>query len=232
MPRIAYLILALCFIGASAALAWWSRQVDAEPLPDLSAEPAVKDFGEIPQGIYDAEFKLVNNASAPIKIKEIIKNCDCADISMSSGEVLPTESVLLNCKWNTRGRRGPTATDLAVLYIKEGAAQSAFLRLRLQAKVTPDFWYSPEELKFTKNAPATLSVRFRPGQVSQLSLLKAYTNHRAFQATLRAEAPEVAVAFNPELWSGDRKAMELVVETSSRNEPTCRIPLLVEVEAE
>lgn len=227
MPRILYLVLAIGFLAASGGLAWWSKHLEAGKVRDLAPDQDVNDLGEIPQGSYDADFNLVNNADVPLKVLEIVKSCDCANIELSSNIVAPSQRVKLRVHWNLKGRRDQTESELAVMYLKQGASDLEFIRLLLRANVLPDYRYDPLQLVYSPDRPGRITVKFRPEHLSTIRLRAAHSTHPAFQTCLRQEASEIEVSFDPQLWSGGQNGMHLIVETDSPNEPTCRVPLFV-----
>jgi hypothetical protein len=162
-----------------------------------------------------------------VEIRHVRQSCDCADVVVPAGVVEPGKSVTLACRWDTRGKRGPSATELEVVASEAGKNERRGTVLTLRADVVPDYTYSPEELVFHSDRPETLTVAVRPAWFEDLTLLSAAADHRAFDATLNAKKSEVSVTFDPAQWYDARGAVSLVVQTNSPRHANFQIPLRV-----
>jgi hypothetical protein len=102
--------------------------------------------------------------------------------------------------------------------------------LVLKADVIPDFNYSPKEAVFTAGRASAQTIAFSPGRLSNISLVRAYCTQRAFTAKVvdTESCKQVEILFEPRDWFAEEDLVHyLVVETTSPNEPTCRIPLVI-----
>jgi hypothetical protein len=218
------LLAAAALLVLSVGLAYLAR----EPLPEklLAVQPVLK-LGERFQGeVIDAEFVLVNHCKCPVEVLNVVKSCSCTEYKLVKTSLQPGEKTTLKVKWETRASRGDFHTDLTIVYQKAGGEQDAS-RVRLQADVVPDFRYEPTRLSFDTGKKREQVITFSPGRQPDVQVVRAYCTQRAFQAEKLPDGGAVRVTFDPALWSADVPRVELVVETTSPNEPLCRVPLFV-----
>jgi len=204
--------------------------------PDaLVAEAPERDLGELGQGVTaEVEFRLVNRCRGPIKVVDVVKGCDCLSPEISKGLLTPGETATLKTRWETRARRGRTATEILVVYIRGDGSREA-VPLKIKADVVPDYDVEAPDLVYGEGRPAERVVRFVPRRLPALALTGSSCTHPAFRAVLGADNATVAVRFDPARWSedvtdrpGDHPDAELLVRTSSASAPLCRVPLFVE----
>jgi hypothetical protein len=230
MTRMLLLAVAAICISGSVVCAYLARpQVPAT----LEAVNSLYEVGEIGQGeTKSVEFELVNHFPRNVEIKEVIPTCACTNVELTKKMLAPGEKSVVKANWRTGGTRGPRYTDITVLYTPDGGTQEGIL-LHIQGTVAPDILYSPERFEFERETPATRSVVFTPGRMAGVNLKKAWCTHRAFSVKFSKESKELVVNFDPSKWTIDDNNLapgsvgEVMVETSSPNEPVCRIPLIV-----
>jgi hypothetical protein len=218
------LLAAAALLLLSAGMAYLAR----EPIPEklLAVQPVLK-LGERSQGeVIDAEFVLVNHCKCNIEVVNVVKHCSCTEYKLAKTSLQPGEKSTLKVKWETRASRGDFHSDLTVVYQKAEEGQDA-TRVRLQAEVVPDFRYEPTRLSFDTGKKGEQIVTFSPGRQADVQVVRAYCTQRAFQAEKLADSGAVRVSFDPALWPTEGPRVELVVETTSPNEPVSRVPLFV-----
>jgi hypothetical protein len=116
---------------------------------DLAVTPLTRDFGKVFQKArLHADFQLSNRSRAPIKIAEVLKDCDCTDVKIRGRDLAPGQSTTISATWNTGTRRGRSGTQLVVLYTNPMGGSPRTLRIPMGADVIPDVTYFPSELDF------------------------------------------------------------------------------------
>jgi hypothetical protein len=224
MSKSVGLLAAAVLLLLSGGLAYLARQ----PIPEklLAVEPVLK-LGERSQGeVIDAEFVLVNHCKCDIEIVNVVKSCSCSAYELAKSSLQSGEKTTLKVKWRTHASRGDFYSDLAIVYDKSDGGRDTS-RVRLEADVVPDIRYEPVRLSFETGKKGEQVVAFFPGHQPDVTVVRAYCTHRAFQAQMHADSSGVRVTFDPALWPPDGPRVDLVVETTSPNEPVCRLPLVV-----
>jgi hypothetical protein len=231
MRRIWLLAAAAACIAGSVVCAYLARPAAAPP--GLDALRPTCDLGEIGQGETIAvEFELVNHFPRPVQIKDVLATCACTNVDWPKEPLGAGEKGVVKAQWRTGGTRGTRITDIAVLYDREGGGEGR-TPLRIQGMVAPDLLYSPEWLDFERGTAATRKVIFRAGRLANGAAKTARCSHRAFTATLAEGSQEVVVTFDPSKWTVDDDNLapgsvgQVLVETTSPNEPVSQIPLIV-----
>lgn len=225
MLRWVFLLLAMVF-GAGAAgaayLAW--RGEEARGL--IAAEP-IYDCGELTQGAkVSHEFVLVNRMGETLTIKEIVKSCACTEARCEPMVLGPGGRCTLRALWDVGGTRGKSQVLLTVIAAMPDESLVAS-QVVFQGIVEPDIEYAPAKLEFTPRTEKRV-VRFSPGTLPEFALKQVFCTHRAFVARIVPDAPDtVEVTFRPSFWNTDLGPGELQVETTSKHERLCRIPLVV-----
>lgn len=229
MRRPGLLVLAFCAMAASAMAAVMAAHLGDIARRESSPLAAIKpvfEFGEVRQRTLSASFDLFNQSSTPLQILHVVQTCDCTNVKVAAKEVAPSEHVVVRCSWDTKRKRGRSSSSLLVVYKKSGAQGTKHLRLSLVATVIPEVLFTPTELAFERGVGAIKTVEFSCHFQEDFAILKAYCTQQAFQVTSFSER-SVTVSFDPTLWPGADCSYDLVVETSSSVEPTCRVPLVV-----
>jgi hypothetical protein len=120
------------------------------------------------------------------------------------------------------------STRLVAVSAREDEPRPTFLPLYLEADVEPDFGISPAELRFARGGQSKQTVTLSPGRVPGVTVKKAWASQRAFTARVLAGGRKVEVAFDPALWSDDIGVVEVVLETTSVNEPRHHVAVHVD----
>lgn len=225
MSRKLTLILAVLSFLLSAACAYLAIPRPVEAL--VAAEP-LKQLGELGQGVtVPVEFELVNHCPETVEIVDVLKSCSCVSTDFSKSSLSPGEGTPLKIHWSTGAARGPFGSNIGVVYKRAGQEKRQMTKLRIEAKVLPDIEYQPAQLVFAAGKMAKQVVKFWPGRDPKAAVKRAYSTHSAFAARLLGENTPVEVTFDPSKWLEENSAMELIVETSSANEPRITVPLIV-----
>jgi hypothetical protein len=219
----------IAFVAAIVAVvAAYCARPDASTIPEpLQAVPTTYNCGTIHQGVTaKANFHLTNKSSGPLRIVDILFPCTCTSSTIRKRTLNPGDSVELEVTWKVGDRRNKTSTDLLVLSTL-GDKTLLRTRLTLIADVDPDINYDPPELIFEEGIPQEQNITLCPNVMKDLTVLEAYCTNMAFTASLVPEKAQVRVAFAPSQWHNDTRSSQLIVRTSSPNQPVCRIPLIV-----
>ncbi len=225
------LLLAVFAISGAIVMAYAAFQTTrsaSESVSLVAVQPDL-DLGQIGQGIVTPHFDLVNTSSSPVVTLGVLTSCGCTDAKILAKEIKPSEHIGLSCRWDTRGRRGKTATSLAVIYKDTGSGQRDWCKLVARADIVPEFVYDPAELVFDADVPTAKTVTFCAVGKAVFTIKRAYCSQMAFAAELRKTTQEVVVRFNPARWEADPRFLheEITIETNNLNEPVCRIPIRV-----
>lgn len=227
MSRLVLPCAAALALAGSLVSAFLARPVP-EALDELVADPPTHSFGNLRQGdTVTATFQLTNRCSVPVHIERALISCDCTEYKFSASDLQPGEAGSVSVTWRVGARRDDTSTSVAVAYRRQGKAQLDQVPLRMTAHVLPDVVYTPGHPVFERGKPAKQSLRFSSDRLGGKLLSRAYCTQRAFTAALSPSGDGVEVSFDPAQWPGGDVRAELVVQTSSPNEPTCRIGLEV-----
>lgn len=232
------LLLGGLLAAASVLLPVYSHflsKAQARPSPTLTADPLFRNLGALRQGASaQATFLLKNTSAHPIEITRVSSSCGCTVVKLAQQKLQPGQTVNLEAKLKTAAKRGALHSFVQVFYtsqVDQPRLRSASLLLKLSAYVQPDFEYAPTELRFTENVRQQTIV-FRPAAEVGLSIVSAYCTHRAFSPTLLSPHGdgrewEINVAYDPQQGFGPHGSASLVVQTNSKAEPFCTIPLTV-----
>ena len=175
----------------------------------------------------NARFTLTNRHDFPVKIHEVITNCDCVETTCSTYRLAPGAQAVVATSWDTRTRHGRSQTEIIVKFSSAAGGPPAYHYLTLEADVEADFNVDPLRLRFDSGTDDRLDVAFSPARDPGFRISRAYSTHSAFQADLLDDQLRVSVHFDPSRWRGDGDSASLVVETNSKAEPTFRVPLVV-----
>ena len=224
MLRWVFLLLAIVFGAGAVGAAYFAWR--GEEVRGLIAFEAVHDCGELEQGAkIRHQFVLVNRMGETLKLKEIVKQCACTEARFEPEVLGPGERGTLSAVWDVRGARGKTQVLLTVIAAMPDESLAAS-QVVFRGRVKPDIEYAPAKLEFSANA-AKQTIRFSPGTLPEFALKQVSCRHKAFAARIVPGTSEVEVTFQPALWNADLGSSELRVETTSKNQPFCRIPLNV-----
>lgn len=222
--RLFYYVLAIL----SGFLAWqsWLGFLAAVPLTGLVPERSAFDFGNVGQGQdLAANFTLRNDSAEALTIKTVSKSCTCTNLTLSSRHVDPAQSTTIGVTWKTKASRGSQSLQLYVVYaFPDGTTFQ--LPLHISGFVVPDVEYKGLTQLSTKSTHSRVS--FTSTTLGKVEIANPRCTHRAFTAKLARDG-EVLIEFQPLLWSsGDSFPVYLRVDTNSRNEPICNIPLEIQ----
>ena len=233
MARAISMLLGLtCLAGGSYAgyLAWLPSSPPVRPVPPgLYADSPVRDVGEVGQfETVGAEYRIVNHFAHPIRVRDILAGCSCADAQMEPRVLGPSESATLRLAWKTSNRRGPAAEDIRLVYAAEGSEHDyGMIAVRVRGIVVPDFVIEPEVLEFDPSGKGTASVRFKPGRVARVPRLLAAVPSQGVAAQVDPHGAVVHVTFDPAKPGWDASQLKVSVQTDSLREPSVEVPIRV-----
>ena len=226
------------FLGLAAGLGSASLTLLAvrpkSPGSGLQARSAVYGVGRVRQGaVVTAKFELVNRSLLPARITHFVESCRCGEISVSSRDVSPSESVTVECLWGTSGMRDESQTSFVVVYTDGDGPGLKRLPLVMRGEIIPEFDCSPTRIEFVEGKAATQRVSFVPRTSGgEIAVEKASCSHGAFSITLPSQR-EIDVSFSPDLWpTGGQLTARLKIVTNCKTERNCTIPIRVLPEAD
>jgi hypothetical protein len=146
----------LFFIGGAVllVLACWVLFYDAsatkKPDPILLFTPKTVQFGSVSQEVLRGTAFVTNASDKRLDIVAVTKGCDCTEVLIKQGELLPGEQREISFQWDTHGRRGDTGVIIGIIYkmMNEHEQSEQIAPLTLKATVVPDFEISPSKLDF------------------------------------------------------------------------------------
>ena len=182
------------------------------------------DFGTLGQKqSVEATFQITNRDTQPIRIRAVLKDCDCSAVDLPKNQLQPGESVSARVSWDTRERRGRSSTGVRILYAKVSEpVDTRELNLELVAQVKPDFAFRPMSLEFDLDGLSDQSAQLElvPDADPRARIKSVVSTHPAVQVELISDRM-IRVTFDPATW---REAAvvtgpPLCLETTSANEP-------------
>ncbi len=228
------LAIVACAIGLSAISGLCTfMALRHEPTGTLVVDAEIQDLGRLAQGqSRRGEFVIYNDALSPIRIERVIPSCDCTVAELDAQALEPGRSTRLRAEYHAKAARGRTSTSLMLLYRIDGTKGVLTKHLQFVADVEPDYGVEPSRLTFDRNQAATRAIQFSPGVTPKLTILWAQTTHPAFSTMVVPPADDrgdwvVHVIFDPSVLTESMivAPVELVVKTTSPNEPTHRLAL-------
>lgn len=115
-----FFLFSLCF---SLYAFWELARPVPPPLPSLTAEPPTIDFGIVAPEPVRGSARLTNNSKTPLRILHVLVSCNCGEVQLRQGELLPKQSVGLSVTLDLHGRRGTTGTSIEVVYVTDDGIQ-------------------------------------------------------------------------------------------------------------
>ncbi|NQT14622.1 MAG: DUF1573 domain-containing protein [Planctomycetes bacterium] len=193
--RRVFLFLGVAAGLGSASLTYLAVRRGRPPESGLQARSAVCDVGRLRQGMVTAKFELVNQSLLPVRITHFVKSCRCAEINVPSRNISPSESVTVDCRWDTSGMRGKSRTTFVVVYTEADRAGLKKLPLAMRGEIIPEFDYSPTRIEFVEGKAATQRVSLVPRTSGgDIVVEKASCSHEALSITLPSQR-EIDVSF-------------------------------------
>lgn len=196
-------------------------------LPNLTFTPAVVQFGSISQGVVTGKATVKNTLPKSVIIDSVISSCDCTQILIEKGILLPDTNREISFQWDTRGRREKSDTLVSVVYFIEGETIRRVAPLSLSATIIPDFDVIPNELNFYSNKSESLSFSLKStGQSDSDTQIEEITiNHPAFSVVIDKTKTIGTISFDSDLWTDNVRHLSMQIITSNKNEPIFRFPI-------
>ncbi|MDR1480563.1 MAG: DUF1573 domain-containing protein [Planctomycetaceae bacterium] len=212
--------VAVCVFLRFAAL-------DRSVRPSLTFTPAIVQFGTISQGTVVGKATVKNTSNKSIIVDSIVSSCDCTQVLIERGVLLPDADREISFQWDTRGRRGESGTLVSVVYFFEGETVKYVVPLNFSATVIPDFDVLPNELNFHSNKSESLSFSLKQtghGD-NEIQMEEIILNHPAFSIVTDETKTTGTISFDSGLWTDDVRYLLIQIKTSSKNEPIFRLPI-------
>lgn len=193
--------------------------------------PEVFDLGECEQGtVQDVSFTVQNNRPGAISLLRIQKTCSCIDAAIEKEVLQPGESGSVSAKWSLGNVRGKRFLPVPVVLRAHGKGDEEIMVLYAVAVVRGDIEFEPSTVTFRANASASERVRvqYRTGR---FHVLGASSTHPCVEAAWNPHDRLVSLVFLPKAWPRIGEGVEVIVETNRPDEPTIRIPVLIQPES-
>jgi hypothetical protein len=120
----------------------WSGVALAEPAaPKISVDPAVHDFGTVPEGgDVRHRFKVKNLGGAPLEIKSVSATCGCTAAAPTEKLIGPGRSAEIEVKFDTRNRPGRNEKTITVA---SNDPKTPILNLMIKVAVEQQLAFEP-----------------------------------------------------------------------------------------
>ena len=228
-------ILFFILSGCAVAIAAWVLLCDTPPTkppsPILTFTPETVHFGTVSWGIEHGKAVVTNVSEKPVDIKAVTKGCDCSEVLIEQGRLMPGQQREMAFQWDTRGRRGDNAISISVLYIVEGEPKERFIPLIIKADIIPDFEISPAKLEFVSDKQAAQQITLTYKDGAYVTISDVVIHHPAFTAEVSDDirSPNATVSFDPEKWIDGTRYLQARVVTTSENQPIFPLPINIRV---
>ena len=219
--------------GVVLAVAVWILLCDSHPgkppSPLLTFTPETVHFGTVGQGIEHSKAVLTNVSTKPVEIKAVTKGCDCSEVLIEQGELLPGTQREISFQWDTRGRRGENAISIAVHYTVEDEPTERFIPLMIKADIIPDYEISPDKLEFVSDKQGTHQITLTHTEDHFITIRDVLIHHPAFSAVVSPDMQSATISFDPEGWTDGTRYLQARIVTTSENQPIFLLPVNIRV---
>ncbi len=201
--------------------------------PGLVVETPSIHLGKIDGGQYDVRLRLRNTCRLPVRLVRLQVHCDCTSANLPLSPIGPDETVDLSVQWDTRGKRGDSITELAVLYERSTPDAQKTLDITepivLRANVLSDINPSPESLTFSAGHPKALRVAIRSdaGRPVKLTSAACDSGELAAEIDKSTAASGVFVTYSPSAQHSLTGHYRLTIATDSKTVPILTIPVTI-----
>ncbi|MDR2651132.1 MAG: hypothetical protein LBC68_02285 [Prevotellaceae bacterium] len=143
-------------------------------------------------------------------IKAIVKSCDCTDIFIKKGILLPKERRKILFQWDTRGKRGNNEAAIDVIYSIVGDTTEKTASLVLKANVLSDFGIIPASLIINPNKRESqlINLIMLNDKQTQILIKNIIIHHPSFTSTINSDFKSATINFDPEVWVNDTRDIE------------------------
>lgn len=229
MARIALWFIVVGSLATSAATGYLAYSSASDT---LLAVPEVQDFGQLFQGDERvAEFKIANDFAGLVEIISVSPDCDCTEATVSKNTLKRRDQATVSTKWLVGRSRGPRQTIVKVIYRRPDKVIDV-LPLTLRGDVVPDLQLQPGQLRFRAGERSSEKIEYSQTVGKSADVKEVTISHRAFQVKIERRMQNggvIHVDFDPNLWLEEETApAEILIQTTSRHEPWCRVKILVD----
>jgi len=227
-------ILFFVLSGTVFAVAGWvllsdSQSPKSPPKPVLVFTPEAVHFGTVLWGIEYGKAVVTNASATSIEIKAVVKGCDCSEVLIKQGALIPGEQREMSFQWDTRGRRGANVISITVLYAVEDDPTERFVPLIIEANIIPDFDISPEKLVFVSDQEDAHQITLTCTEGNFVTVRDVLIQHPAFSAVVSPDMQSATVSFDPERWTDGTRLVQARIVTTSENQPIFLLPINIHV---
>ncbi|MDR1964954.1 MAG: DUF1573 domain-containing protein [Planctomycetaceae bacterium] len=217
------LLLFFAFFVILKDVIWFDTTLS--PRSHLVFTPSTVQLGSISPGSVTGKAVITNMSHKSVTIDSVTKTCDCAQVLLGRGILLPGASREISFQWDTRGKRGHNETSIGIIYFTEKDTTQRVAILVLEATVVPDFEVIPSKLVFLSDEQKSVSFSLKAVGQHDVQIKDAMINHPAFTTIVTEDGMTVTVSFEPELWLDNVRNLAVQMLTSSSNEPIFQVPI-------
>lgn len=190
-------------------------------------DPPVKDFGMLRPQIIQCTYTITNPLPFDVVLTGVMKSCTCTSASLDRDRLAPGQSATLKCEFDLRGRAGPFAATMSVVYRGDGNnSKPDAVQCGARADVDPVVHVAPIRLEFLKGVGARRVVAVKMTEPG-FRVHSVWTNHKAFTSSLSAAGDQVYVDFHPESWASSERSATMWIGTDHPFEREIAVPLAV-----
>ena len=226
-------ILFFVLSGCIIAVAFWVLLGDLQPAkppkPMLVFTPETVHFGTVPQGIEHGTAMLANVSTKPIVVKAVIKGCDCSEVLIKQGQILPGEQREMSFQWDTRGQCGNNTISITVLYTVEDNPTERFIPLIIGANIIPDYEIVPEKLEFVSDKQDKQQISLTSTEGNFVTIRDIIVHHPAFSTVVAPDMQSATITFDPDKLTDGTRYMQIRIVTTSENQPIFLLPINIHV---
>jgi hypothetical protein len=228
-------ILFFVLSGFVVVIAVWVLLCGTQPVkppkPILSFTPETVHFGTVSQGIEHGKAVVTNVSEKPVEIKAVSKGCDCSEVRIEQGELLPGDQREMAFQWDTRGRRGANAITISVHYTVQDEPKERLIPLIVKADIIPDYEIVPDKMEFASDKKDTqqITLTYKEGTYATIRDVEIY--HPALSTAVSDDfkSPNATIAFDPEKWTDGTRYVQARIITTSENQPIFLLPISIRV---
>jgi len=91
--------------------------IEAPPAAPVTIEPALVQFGEVPQNTMQRQqVTLTNTGSSPLRIVDARPSCPCTTVNRQASTIAPGRSITLDIEMDSESRLGPKGVNVNVTF--------------------------------------------------------------------------------------------------------------------
>lgn len=197
--------------------------------PLLEVVPAILDLGNVEQAEeIIGTVKLVNRASTPLIVTEVLPNCTCTTIGERPKDLKPHEAVPMTLKFNFGDSAGEQESKTRIRFRLANSDVVQETEFTTIANVQRHYTVSPAVVLFTIGEPAEKRVELKCDGPDAISILSAKSNRRCIKPAVSEDGQVVTLSYD-HTERVDRIAGAVIrITTTSQRVPTCEVRVAFE----